>query len=330
MFPYVFFRNILRSCFSSSIPKHVYTLNFSRDGNTLDSLNKLYGKLVRARSERGILIASPESIKSVFLTYLDLKNFAACSVLKGDHEAKLKRKMSYVLASILRIFSVKQMGIGLIDEVDLSLHPLKSELNYPIYEKVPLDLGSLRWELVFFMLDGCIFYPQQGRLSLSNFYPDEQGRSVLHNLESVVKAGIASHAIQSVPHYTLLQLDYYQCHILPIAAKWAMIFLMAHPSVALSGIAKSDHIMEALYIYISNQDGSEVKRVQPILNAFFLSDITGGPTGQVVKLINLSRDWLLNLLPHCWKKINSVSFGLLPAGETRYRTEPPSRYVIHI
>ena len=59
-----------------------------------------------------------------------------------------------------------------MDEVDLILHPLKSELNFPIGPKEPLDLtrsskGSkgLRWEIPFHMLDA-LFYALEGNMSV--------------------------------------------------------------------------------------------------------------------------------------------------------------------
>ena len=37
-------------------------------------------------------------------------------------------------------------GIALLDEVDLLLHPLKSELNFPVGERDPLDGSPFRWD----------------------------------------------------------------------------------------------------------------------------------------------------------------------------------------
>ncbi len=56
-----------------------------------------------------------------------------------------------------------------MDEVDLILHPLKSELNYPIGLKEPLDFTEskighgLRWELPFALFDP-IFYAYNGNI----------------------------------------------------------------------------------------------------------------------------------------------------------------------
>lgn len=54
----------------------------------------------------------------------------------------------------VEIFRMFHSGVLLMDEVDLILHPLKSELNWPLGAKVPLDLTSmngvthgLRWQV---------------------------------------------------------------------------------------------------------------------------------------------------------------------------------------
>lgn len=50
-------------------------------------------------------------------------------------------------------------GVLLLDEVDLLLHPLKSELNWPIGEKHPIDYTrskkfgiGLRWDLQWHLI----------------------------------------------------------------------------------------------------------------------------------------------------------------------------------
>ena len=57
---------------------------------------------------------------------------------------------------ILELF---KEGVLLLDEVDLLLHPLKSELNWPIGEKHPIDYTrskkfgvGLRWDLQWHLI----------------------------------------------------------------------------------------------------------------------------------------------------------------------------------
>ena len=57
------------------------------------------------------------------------------------------------------ILGLFQSGALLLDEVDLILHPLKSELNWPLGDKEPLDLTmnrsqpGLRWQIPFVLMD---------------------------------------------------------------------------------------------------------------------------------------------------------------------------------
>ena len=65
----------------------------------------------------------------------------------------------------ITIFRIFQSAVVMIDEVDMILHPLKSELHWPIGNKVPLDFTSspnpgdqgLRWRLPLHLLDA-VFY----------------------------------------------------------------------------------------------------------------------------------------------------------------------------
>jgi hypothetical protein len=56
-----------------------------------------------------------------------------------------------------------------MDEVDVILHPLRSELNYPVGPKEPLDFTDnkigkgLRWELPYYLLDP-ILYVTRGHI----------------------------------------------------------------------------------------------------------------------------------------------------------------------
>ena len=52
--------------------------------------------------------------------------------------------MTQNTAKALRFFND---SVLMMDEVDLILHPLKSELNFPIGAKYPLDFNPLRWKL---------------------------------------------------------------------------------------------------------------------------------------------------------------------------------------
>ena len=51
-----------------------------------------------------------------------------------------------------RVLSLFRESILIMDEVDLILHPLKSELNFPIGTKLDLDFHPLRWYVPFIII----------------------------------------------------------------------------------------------------------------------------------------------------------------------------------
>ena len=57
---------------------------------------------------------------------------------------------------MLSNINIVQRSTLLLDEVDLILHPLKSELNWPMGRKDPLDFTrkGIRWDIAFFLIDG--------------------------------------------------------------------------------------------------------------------------------------------------------------------------------
>jgi hypothetical protein len=54
------------------------------------------------------------------------------------------------LVEALLIFC--NQGTLLCDEIDMLLHPLRSELNFPIGAKFDLDVAPLRWHFPMFLL----------------------------------------------------------------------------------------------------------------------------------------------------------------------------------
>jgi hypothetical protein len=82
-------------------------------------------------------------IKSIFLKYIEL------TVVSGPGN-----RAAASLSRILKLWRTDTLLM--MDEVDLLLHPLKSELNFPIGEKAPYDLShpdGERWGLPIFLLD---------------------------------------------------------------------------------------------------------------------------------------------------------------------------------
>ena len=100
-----------------------------------------------------------EAIVKINLSHAMAKAEANKSSLQGTSVKELERRLK-TTQEVLRLF---KHGVMLLDEVDLILHPLKSELNFPTGQKFDLD-GSeegVRWGLPIHLMDA-VFYAQLG------------------------------------------------------------------------------------------------------------------------------------------------------------------------
>lgn len=115
----------------------------------------LYKKLQNSIKTKGVVITTPTAIKSILLRYLE-----ALYVLEDESRQRPATIRSDV-QQLSRILQLLRDGCLIMDEVDLILHPLKSELNFPIGAKHDLDFSPLRWKLPIHLLDA-IFYAERG------------------------------------------------------------------------------------------------------------------------------------------------------------------------
>jgi len=278
-----FSRSIMRSTFSSIMYKRIYTLHFDRSSLPDGSL---YNKLRAAISNSGVVVSTPTSVKSVLLKFLELEQILSDVSIPRPREYEAARDQ---LARILRLF---KQGVLLMDEVDLILHPLKSELNFPVGAKFELDFQPLRWKMAIHILDG-LFYMERPRVSLT-FRDSHRAVAILRELAAVMRQGINERHIQNSPHPILLNPDFYHDAIKPVMADWLMLWIEAQ------------HITEIPF--------DEMKRY--ILNGPLREKEIAAKVDELLpakhrKMLNLAADWLKSYLPHVFEKIDRVSFGLL-------------------
>ena len=111
-------RTRMRETFSAIMTKRVYTLEFDRSTHVKPSMRR---SLENATVNRGVVVATPTTLKSILLSYVE-----TLQQLKEPELPQTKRQelvlQSEELCKILQIF---KEGIMLLDEVDLILHPLK-------------------------------------------------------------------------------------------------------------------------------------------------------------------------------------------------------------
>lgn len=331
-----FSRGTLRKSYSGVIRRSVVTLKFDRyttlsDGKLLDAMRK-------ARDERAIVITSPTALKSLALKFLEALHLLDqshvafeesrmnSSILKqskdivtkmfgvrrgksrservadagalSEEELEALRKEAFCASEIFQIF---HQGLLILDEVDLILHPLKSELHWPLGQRIPLDFcqsrigDGLRWKLPFFLLDAVF--------SLSNetngFMPStkeaqgsQEATEILKLIHTRITDAIKEKAVQAVPHVCVLDRKWYHQSLRPLLARWISVWLRAH-----GALRNMDDETSIAFLLRGDRSAS--------------TQLQREAEDEGVKMANLARDWLNALLPHVLSKINRVTFGLL-------------------
>ena len=145
-------KDVMKSCFSTAIlPKKVFTLEFERSvEDSAEFVSKLYAKLNDARKGGSVVCAAPEAIKSLALKFVEhlhsIEEFdtsllvPGSSVRENEIALDMKDKMiakSDMADSLIKVLDMWKKGVLIMDEVDVLLHPLRSELNFPIGHKYP-------------------------------------------------------------------------------------------------------------------------------------------------------------------------------------------------
>jgi hypothetical protein len=187
-------RTRMRETFAAIMVKRIYTLDFDRSTTVRPAMRR---SLENAARNRGVVVATPTTVKSIALSYIEvlqqLKEAYSLGVRSKLDELKVQADE---LSKILQLF---KEGVMLLDEVDLILHPLKSELNFPIGDKFDLD-GSEegeRWNLPIHLLDA-VFFTQTGKVS--SFEQRGVASDILKRFASIIQAGVAGRHLQRLPH----------------------------------------------------------------------------------------------------------------------------------
>ena len=285
----------LRATFSSIVRKRVFTLSFDRSSEmkwpTVD-------KLCSAARNRGVVLCTAATIKS-----LQLKLLEKMDVLRDPsrHQHPDFERDVRALAKVLGIF---RSGVLIMDEVDLLLHPLKAELNFPIGERHPLDFSPERWTCAIHALDA-VFYLERQSMSVP-FQQSGRAHRVLEELQKVIEQGYEKRALQRSPHLVLLNLEWYHEVMKPVMVQWMMLWLEANH---VSGLSTSE-----VELYITSNGGGEVSRQSPE-EARLHATMEEKVDVKCFKLLNLVKEWLRTYLPFTLQKIDRVTFGLLSEDE---------------
>jgi hypothetical protein len=310
-------------------------------------------------TERGVVVTTSGAIKSMFLHYIDLlfrlqspKNdilavpFDKWSFVKyaGEHAGEDKEKFrlkvveaaipiheteleASTLASILKKF---RKAAALIDEVDLVLHPLKSETNFPIGEKSILHLATprekhFRWRLVMYILDGIVLardrVDAKGDMSIKDcpefdWYQAgqdaEKSEKILEDLTEMVKRGRDTLCLLLDPHLQITKRSFYDIELKPLVAKWCVLWLIQHINVAEED---KENVSREIETYIvGNCEEEAVRHLMMAVEAKSQSQDRQMPSS-AMPVLNLARMWIRSYLGYVLCKRNRVDYGLLSMAE---------------
>jgi hypothetical protein len=308
-------RIIVRERFSALIRKRVYTFKFDRYKEINQGLLRMFQM---ARDTRAVVVTTPTDIKAFMLKFVELmhcidlsRKSSASSFTKYKQKAvseeslKKMRKQCLICTQILAIW---KEGVLLMDEVDMILHPLKSELNFPVGLRQPLDLTTtknnkgLRWEIPWFLMDA-LFFHSTGKLSVPLAEGSRQAQVVLGKIKTVIDEGMSQRLLQGTPHLVLLNRSFYDLKLKPLLAEWLVQWFSFQAKTKISN--------EQIYLYLSRPPSDDASTV-------FLKSI--GVNDELVdddfmKMLNLAYDLLTSFLPFVLAKIDRVTFGLLNEAE---------------
>ena len=180
-----FSAGVLRERFSSILKKPVFTFQFDR---YMSVTMQMLCKLRTARNLRAVVVSTPSAVKSFVLKFLEIRhmlemqnNLEAEKLEKIENRSRFSRllgfgsKVQYTseltkeqLVSLQeqadiakQMFEILRTSIEIMDEVDLILHPLRRELNWPLGRKAPLDFthaaagDGLRWGIPAHLIGEC-------------------------------------------------------------------------------------------------------------------------------------------------------------------------------
>ena len=326
-------REVMWSRFAQVLVKTVHTFNFSRAANRVTGEfvvdPTLFLKLDEARRTGGVVVTTPVAIKSLVNKFVELLYTlhlqTAPSQAKpttdglrapvGDNKdkapAEVTMKQADALAQIMELWGAREGGVLLIDEVDLLLHPLRSELNFPLGARDhPLTPEPTRRELPIYLLERLLTALEAiGTQALRGGTTSRRGVSTggLNPLDkdlcTCISDGLADERLLGQSHLIVADRSFYMLRMLPLLAQMAAEHLV---DTGVFGKATQPPPEVLLEFLVSGLHASKAtcKAVQ-------------GTGPQSVQCLNHAHELLTGTLPHVLSRVHRVAFGVLRPEEMR-------------
>jgi len=192
------------------------------------------------------------------------------------------------------------------------LHPLKSELNWPLGKRKPLDYGASRWAIPFHLLDA-LFYcdPSQETPRMPERWKGNgAAQALLDRLRAAVHLGLERKVLQRTPHLILLSRPFYTGQLKPLLCRWMLLWVRKSRLREL----KDEEVL-AYMMHGARAHPDTTALVERML------------TDKFVKMLNLSHAWLDQLLPHVLPR--ALTLARHPLSRTRTRACARARARAH-
>ncbi|CAE7948105.1 hypothetical protein AK812_SmicGene21298 [Symbiodinium microadriaticum] len=265
---------------SEAFFRPVYHMGFDRSDATSTSAFALLRKVATATKQRAAASQLEEEQAESAACGLSTYGVPAAQLYQSHVFWKELEFTSICLAGVLSTF---QSSIGVLDaawlqkqEVDLLLHPLMSELNFPVGAREPLDLSPERWELPMHLLQPflCVDVDLEGSQS-----------PAWQTCREEIEKGLQQLALRDSPHLVLVVESFYFKHLEPPLRCWLCDYFRGH------GAFKESQVQDLL--------------------AALGEEASLSATDRASQLLVLGRDWLRHTLPFVLAKVNRVHYGLL-------------------
>ncbi|GFE55264.1 EF hand family protein, putative [Babesia ovis] len=190
------------------------------------------------------------------------------------------RAIQLELDMCLRILELFSNAIVLMDEIDLLLHPLKSELHWPIGDKKPLvhlhgSDHNIRWLLPWHILR--VMVPNSKEQVSKNEI------DVLERIQLCFSEGVVGCHASDSPHLVLLNHQWYVGELLPLMAEWVCLYLKKHQLV-------TETYQQCVEFLITGEPNASL---------------------QSVEVLNFAKEWIWSTFPHVISRVNLVNYGVL-------------------
>ena len=171
-------------------------------------------RLERARESQSPVLATPSTLKSLLLHYIEQQAALHDALPRVETDDAMRdaanglRKEAAICDELRACLRMLRGGLLIMDEADVIFHPLKSELNFPVGQLTRLADADARMRATFHLL-----------------------RAVLDGAceatRAAIAAAVAAREMSTKPHLLLVDRESYATRLLPPLAEWMWRWLQA-------------------------------------------------------------------------------------------------------